>query len=299
MDKIIVIDTELNGRSGSIGSFLLPYAGGGILVDAGPGSTIESLTRALAVHGLEPGQVTDVLLTHIHLDHAGAAGWLARKGARIHVHPVGAPHLLNPEKLLASARRIYGDRMDELWGEFLPVPPGQLSEVRDGEEIRIGELTFTALHTPGHAEHHIAYLFDDACFCGDVGGVRRSGPFYVRLPFVPPETDLGKWHQSLERIRSTKPARVALTHFGIFADAPAHLTYALRMLEDVEAWLDKTMPDVPDVETLISRYIPWLHEIGRAEGLSDELLTAYDQASPANMGASGLLRYWQKVRRVD
>jgi glyoxylase-like metal-dependent hydrolase (beta-lactamase superfamily II) len=296
---IYCLDTNHLGRKGLIASFLVPYSGGAVLVDTGPGSTIAAVTSALTEHGLVPEQVTHVLLTHIHLDHAGAAGWFANRGARVLVHPAGAPHLLNPEKLLASSRRVYGDRMDELWGEFMPVPAAHLTEVQDGTEIPIGELRFTALHTPGHAEHHIAYLLDNTCFTGDVGGVRRSGPFYIRLPFVPPETHLEKWRDSLNRIRAQKPARLALVHFGNYEDADAHLSYASCSLDQVEQWLETVMADVPDVETLRERYIAWMHAGGRAEGLDEEILTEYDHASPANMGASGLFRYWHKVSMAE
>jgi glyoxylase-like metal-dependent hydrolase (beta-lactamase superfamily II) len=207
--------------------------------------------------------------------------------------------MLNPEKLIASARRIYGEKMDELWGEFLPVPAANLTEVRDGAEIAIGELKITALHTPGHAEHHVAYVFRDTCFVGDVGGVRMAGPLYVRLPFAPPETHLGKWRDSLERIRETGCVRLAPTHFGIYEDAAVHLTFAGRALDEVEQWLEAVMPDIPDVETLRGRYVAWLHERGQALGLDEEILTAYDFAGPAQMGASGLFRYWHKVRMAE
>ena len=296
MTSVICLDTKLSGHEGSIASYLIPYSGGAVLVDTGPGSTQESLTSALADYGLTPGQVTHVLLTHIHLDHAGAAGWLAGYGAQVYVHPVGAPHMLNPEKLIASARRIYGEKMDELWGAFLPVPAAHLTEVRDEAEIAIGELRITALYSPGHAEHHVAYVFQDTCFTGDVGGVRMAGPLYVRLPFVPPETHLGKWRDSLNRIRMTGCVHLAPTHFGIYNDAAAHLAFAGRALDEVEQWLETVMPGIPDVEALHGRYVTWLHERGHALGVDESTLTAYDFASPAQMGASGLFRYWHKVR---
>jgi len=303
MASVFCLDTNHRGHRSAIAAFLIPYSGGAVLVDTGPGSTRANLVVALAAHGLKPEQVTHILLTHIHLDHAGAAGWLARKGAQVYVHPLGAPHLLNPEKLLASARRIYAERMDELWGEFLPIPPANLTEVQDEAEISCGGLRFTALHTPGHAEHHVSYSLDETChrhcttvFSGDVGGVRKPGPFYVSLPFVPPETDLGKWRHSLERIQAMGCERIALTHFGIYTDAAAHLAAALKDLDDVEQWLEKVMPGIADVAVLNELYTPWLHARGKTQGLSEELLTSYDSASAASMGASALFRYWHKVR---
>ena len=162
--------------------------------------------------------MTHVLLTHIHLDHAGAAGWLAEQGAEIYVHPIGAPHLLNPEKLIASATRIYTDRMQTLWGEILPVPENKLKIVEDGELINIGGLKFLPINTPGHAEHHYTYLFEETLFCGDVGGVRIPGYSYLRVPMPPPELHLERWHESIARLRKEKISHIAPTHFGIFDD---------------------------------------------------------------------------------
>jgi glyoxylase-like metal-dependent hydrolase (beta-lactamase superfamily II) len=294
MTDIECIDLNFNGRPGSIAAYLIPHPAGAVLVDAGPGSSLPHLRQALSARGFRPDQVTHVLLTHIHLDHAGTAGWFARQGARILVHPFGAPHLVNPERLLASARRIYGDRMEEKWGEFLPVPAERIEIVEDDAQLRIGGLEFRALHTPGHAEHHICYAFEDVCFTGDVGGVRKPGPFYVRLPFVPPETHLRKWRTSLERIRASGCTRIAVTHFGIHSGLTTHVDYALQVLDSVEKWMAAVMPEIPDGTTFQERYIAWLHEEGRRGGFEDALMTKYDVESPVNMGAAGLFRYWQK-----
>jgi glyoxylase-like metal-dependent hydrolase (beta-lactamase superfamily II) len=299
MPSIDCIDLHFSYFDSSIASYALAFPGGVVLIDPGPESALPSLQSGLSSLGLPVASVSHVLLTHIHLDHAGAAGWFARQGARVFVHPAGAPHLRDPGKLIASARRIYGDRMDELWGPFAPVPAGQLVEVPDGAEIQAGPLRLTALHTPGHAEHHVAYLFEDAVFSGDVGGVRMVGPRYLRLPFVPPETHLAKWRLSLERLRRAGPRRIAPTHFGIYEDAPEHLALALRFLEEVEAWLEAVMPATPDVETLYARLLPWMHEQGRLLGVTESALAAYDQASPAKMAASGLFRYWHKVKMAE
>src|SRR5512138_442134 len=169
---VLTLDLNFQGRPYAIASYLIRSGDGVVLIESGPGSTLPALEAGLAKEGLSPRDVTHVLLTHIHLDHAGAAGWLARQGAEVYVHPVGAPHMLNPEKLIASATRIYGDRMESLWGEFLPVSQDQLKVPNDAEPIRIGNMEFIPLNTPGHAEHHYCYLFEDILFCGDVGGVR-------------------------------------------------------------------------------------------------------------------------------
>src|SRR5574341_2172185 len=172
---VIALDLNFQGKTQAIASYLIKHSTGAVLIESGPSSTLPGLQAGLAAKGLAASDVTHVRLTHIHLDHAGAAGWLARQGAQIYVHPVGAPHMINPERLLASARRIYGDRMESLWGEFLPVPESQLKVPKDAEEIEIGKLGFLPINTPGHAEHHYAYLFEDICFSGDIGGVRIPG----------------------------------------------------------------------------------------------------------------------------
>ena len=221
MAKTIVQPLDLNfqGQAAAIAAYAIPHAGGVALVESGPGSTIPALERALAALGYGLKNVTHVFLTHIHLDHAGAAGFLSTQGAQVFVHPIGAPHLLNPEKLIASATRIYGDKMQSLWGEFLLVAPEKLTVLRDGDEVTLSsELTVLALDTPGHAEHHISYFMDGYCFTGDVGGIRISTYPYLRLPFVPPELHLERWHASINKLQALDVRHVVPTHFGIFDD---------------------------------------------------------------------------------
>jgi glyoxylase-like metal-dependent hydrolase (beta-lactamase superfamily II) len=299
MPTILPLDLNFQDTPQAIACFVIPYMGGVVLVDPGPSSTLAVLRSGLRAHGLALEQVTHVLITHIHLDHVGAAGVLAQQGVEILVHPRGAPHLLDPSKLIASAARLYGDRMEALWGPFLPVPPERLSEVEDGQLLQIGELRFTALHTPGHADHHVTYLLEDAAFCGDVGGVRLPGPLYLRLPFVPPETHLEKWARSLERIRANGVQRIAPTHFGVYEDAPAHLTFGLRLLEETAAWLEQVMPAGPTTEELIDQFRTWMWQRGKALGLSDEVLAAYEAGNPASFCVQGLMRYWRKVRQAE
>jgi len=295
---IQLLDLNFLNRKEAIAAYLIRHSGGAVLVESGPGSTIEALKADLAAHGLTPRDVTHVFLTHIHLDHAGAAGWLARQGAQIYVHPAGAPHLRDPEKLLASALRLYGDEMDSLWGQFLPVPPDKLTEVQNGQEIAIGNLRFTGIHTPGHARHHVAYLFEGVCFTGDIGGVRIPGPSYLRLPLVPPELNIADWRASLLRLRQLGFRRVAPTHFGIYDDAAAHLTLCLRALDEAVRWLEREMPADPPIETLRAHFVAWQQEQGLAAGISEEALDLYEIANPTWMGADGLMRYWKKVRNA-
>jgi glyoxylase-like metal-dependent hydrolase (beta-lactamase superfamily II) len=297
--EVIPLDLNFQGRPQAIASYLIRHSSGAVLIESGPGSTLSGLQAGLAAHGLAVSDVTHVLLTHIHLDHAGAAGWLARHGAQIYVHPNGAPHLLNPEKLLASAARIYGEKMGELWGEFLPVPENQLRIARDGEEIVIGNLRFVPISTPGHAEHHHAYRFEDICFSGDVGGVRIPGFQHIRIPMPPPELDLGKWHESIARLKKEKLTRIAPTHFGIFDDPGWHLQAAEDELKDTELWLEGVMQSDLSLEKLRIKFADWMRDLGIQHGLSPRAVETYELANPPGMSADGLLRYWKKIKKVS
>ncbi len=293
---VITLDLNFQGRKQAIAAYLIPHSSGLVLIECGPGSTLSALQAALAEEGYAPRDVTHLLLTHIHLDHAGAAGWLARQGAEVYVHPVGAPHMLNPEKLLASAARIYGDQMDMLWGEFLSVPEDRLKIPDDTQEIVIGDLRFLPINTPGHAEHHYAYLFEDVCFSGDIGGVRIPGFPYLRVPMPPPELHLERWRASIRRLRTFKFSRIAPTHFGLFDDPEWQLSAVEKGLADAERWLEEVMPTDPPVEALRGMFTDWMEEQGRAMGLSETVYEAYTLANPLGMSADGLLRYWKKVR---
>ena len=295
---ILTLDLNFQGRPHAIASYLIRDGDAVVLIESGPGSTRSALEAGLATHGLSTRDVTHVLLTHIHLDHAGAAGWLARQGAQVYVHPVGAPHMLNPEKLIASAQRIYGEQMESLWGEFLPVPASQLVIPGDAQAIVIGNLEFTPFNTPGHAEHHYSYLFEDVVFSGDVGGVRIPGYAYLRVPMPPPELHLERWRESVALLRKQKPARIAPTHFGFFEDVDWHLREIENGLAAAARWLEETMPADPPLEELRRRFADWMNAEGEKIGLDAETVKAYDLANPLGMSADGLSRYWRKVRQA-
>lgn len=294
--RIITLDLNFLGREHAISAYLIRHADGAVLIESGPGSTLSSLEAGLAKEGLSPRDVTHVLLTHIHLDHAGAAGWLAQQGAEVYVHPVGAPHMLNPDKLIASATRIYGDRMETLWGVFLPVPANQLKVPNDAEEIVIGNLKFLPINTPGHAEHHYCYLFEDILFSGDIGGVRIPGYQYLRVPMPPPELHIERWHESIARLHKEKFSRIAPTHFGIFDDPQWQLGEVVRGLHSASRWLEETMPSEPPIEELRKSFTDWMLAEAEKIGLDEDVVKVYEVANPLGMSADGLLRYWKKVR---
>ena len=295
---ITPLDLNFRGRLHSIASYLIRHSTGIVLVESGPGSTLPALLDALAREGFSPRDVTHVLLTHIHRDHAGASGWFSRQGAEIIVHPVGAPHLLNPERLLASAGRIYGDQMHSLWGDFLPVLEPKLRVVQDREEVAIGALRFLPVNTPGHAEHHYAWLFEDLCFSGDVGGIRVPGSRYLRLPMPPPELNLERWQASLARLRKEPFSRIAPTHFGIYEDAGWHLTQLEKELVATSRWLQNTMSSEPEAEEFRRAFASWMQSEGQNSQIAQDILDLYDVTNPPYMSADGLRRYWMKVRQA-
>lgn len=294
-NSIITLDLNFQGKSEAIAAYLISHGDANVLVECGPGSSLDGLNASLHKHGLSLEDITHVLLTHIHLDHAGAAGWFSRRGSDIFVHPLGAPHLLNPEKLLASATRIYGEWMEPLWGEFLPVLPERLKIVEDGQEILIGNLHISAIFTPGHAIHHCTYFYEDVCFSGDVGGVRIPGYQFLQVPMPPPDLDISKWRETLDRLRKMKFGRIAPTHYGIYDDPEWHLQQVEEGLLAAERWMESTMPQQLSVDQLRESFTAWMEEKGRQRGLDPEVVKSYQLANPLGMSADGLARYWRKT----
>ena len=295
--EIHTLDLNFLNCQQAIASYLLPYPGGLILVESGPGSTQDNLVKALNELGYRVEQITHVLLTHIHLDHAGAAGWLAEQsGAAIYVHPRGAPHMLDPTKLLASAARIYQDRMEELWGDFKPVPEDQLVILEDEDQVQAGPYTFRALDTPGHANHHLAYLLDEICFSGDVGGVRipTPGQRLLRIPMPPPEFHPPRWRDSIAKLQKEQISRIAPTHFGFYEDVDWHLDQVLFELDAVEDWMEEVMPRGLGIEELRKEFLNWVKTRSEKLGLGAGTLDAFEKANPSGMSADGIKRYWDK-----
>jgi glyoxylase-like metal-dependent hydrolase (beta-lactamase superfamily II) len=188
--------------------------------------------------------------------------------------------------------------MQSLWGEFLPVPVDKLRVVNDAEEIKIGDLSFVPINTPGHAEHHYAYLFEDICFSGDVGGVRIPGYQYLRVPMPPPELHIERWRESLARLRTEKFTRIAPTHFGVYDDPGWQLNEVEKGLDSASRWLEEVMPSDPPIEELRQNFTAWMMNEGEKIGLDEEVMKAYELANPPGMSADGLSRYWRKVRSV-
>ncbi|MCB0705670.1 MAG: MBL fold metallo-hydrolase [Saprospiraceae bacterium] len=277
----------------TIACFLLKIPDGYALFETGPHSTFPVLLKLLAEKGIKLEEIKHVFLTHIHLDHAGAAWALAEAGANVYVHPRGYPHLLDPSKLLDSARRIYQDQMDYLWGQFKPIPEEQLFEVADLQSWKFGDTEVRAHYTPGHAVHHIAWQVGADLIAGDVAGVRiGKGP--VMPPCPPPDINLDHWNESIDRIRELAPARVWLTHFGVVKNVETHLNELQQRLQDWANWIYPWFEKGTAASEIVPQFQEYVKNQLIEEGISGQELEKYEKANPAWMSVAGLLRYWYK-----
>jgi glyoxylase-like metal-dependent hydrolase (beta-lactamase superfamily II) len=256
---------------------------GDVLIDPGPSSGIPQLLEALG-DDCEPRAL---LLTHIHLDHAGASGSLVRRwpGLDVYVHERGARHMADPARLLESATRLYGDDMDRLWGEMVAVPESQLHALDGGETLSFGEDRFEVAYTPGHASHHVSYLHGSGtAFVGDVGGVRITPESPTIPPTPPPDIDVEAWHRSIELVSSWQPERLAMTHFGDADDVSAQLD---QLSERLDRWA--ALGRDSDQEQFIAAVRAEI-----AAAVTDDTAAAFEQAAPADQLYAGINRYWQK-----
>ncbi len=253
-----------------------------VMIDCGPETVFENVVRELNQRGLGAQNVKHLLATHIHLDHNGGAWrWQREFGTTVHVHPIGAPHMVDPSKLVASATRIYGDRMGHLWGEIQGIPETSVE--------------LSVLETPGHAQHHNAYWFEPAkfLFAGDVAGVViGNGPIFPPCP--PPDVDIEKWKESLNRIRALNPAQLLLTHFGLQSKPEVHLAELETRLMDWAVWMKARMLEGKSEEEIVPEFHRFTEDQLLAVGASPSDLLAYEQADPASMSVTGLSRYWRK-----
>jgi glyoxylase-like metal-dependent hydrolase (beta-lactamase superfamily II) len=267
------------GRERVIGIYLLETPEGPALFDCGPATCVPVLKERLRLRGLELHDVRHLLLSHIHLDHAGAAGVLVREHheLQVHVSPVGAPHLIDPGRLEQSARRLYGDEFDALWGELAPVPQENVRETDD----RV--LGLDCFPSPGHASHHVCYVDGDGTlYAGDAAGVRIQPSRFVLPPTPPPEFDLEAWESTLDELEQRDPARLALIHFGVADEPREHLAELRRRLR---AWTS-LVGDGANEERF---------EAAATEELGDDA-PQYEQAMPLWQSYAGLERYWEKRR---
>jgi glyoxylase-like metal-dependent hydrolase (beta-lactamase superfamily II) len=297
-DGLWQLDLGFQDRAGVIAAYLMAGDDQLALIETGPSSCLPNLRAAIAQTGHDLSDLTHALVTHIHLDHAGAAGPLARDNPdlRVFVHPFGAPHLIDPSKLVASATRIYGDQMEPLWGEFSPIAEPQVHVLMDGEVIKVAGRRLLTAFTPGHAHHHVAYidLRDRLGFTGDVGGVRMQDTDYVAPPTPPPDLDREKWWVSIDRLQGFDLDRLYLTHFGEFKDVDRHLADLGRNLDEFLEIGTKALDADVEPDELTRQ----LHD-RMARGLGDVhpgVLVNLEWATPSYMATLGLTRWHKKQR---
>ena len=290
------IDLQFLGRQHAIASAVIQAAGGAAIVDPGPTTCLATLDLGLQRQGVRWDDVRHILLTHIHLDHAGATGTIVREHPHIQVlvHERGAPHLADPSKLVDSARRLYGEHMDRLWGEIAPVPAARLTVLRGGERIDAGGRRFEVAYTPGHAAHHVSYFDADSgvAFVGDTAGVCIDGG-YVLPPTPPPDIDLEAWRDSLQRIEAWSPATLFLTHFGPITSVRPHVQTVLDHLETMGAWVRRTLDEPGSDEERSEAFAAQLRHEMRKQ-MTDAQMAAYPVAAPYELLWLGLARYWRK-----
>ena len=289
-----IIDLNFLNTTEAIAAFIIPDRDGYTMVECGPYATHDHLLSGLQRHAIDPSEVHTLLLSHIHFDHAGAAWWWAGRGTQVYVHPRGEKHMIDPERLYNSARQIYGDRMEALWGKMEGIDPDRIASVADRQEVSIGGNTWVAHHTPGHASHHIAWQLGDSVFTGDVGGCRiGGGP--VLPPCPPPDIDAEAWKESIARLRSLPAEAFYLTHYGRITDTEHHLTELEQRLDRYVEWIEPYYRDGTSAETLAPLFKAYVTEELSAAGVSKDDLASYLAANPPYTSVTGLLR-WLRVR---
>jgi glyoxylase-like metal-dependent hydrolase (beta-lactamase superfamily II) len=290
------IDLQFKGSPRVIATAVLTGPDGVTIIDPGPTSCLPTLEAGLQHRGLSLRDVRALLLTHIHLDHAGATGTILQRvpNIKVYVHERGAPHMIDPAKLLASATRLYGDQMDALWGEFLPVPSEHVTALKGGERLAVAGTSLAVAYTPGHAKHHVSY-FDEhegVAFVGDTAGIRVIGDYLI-APTPPPDIDIEVWEASLHLIEAWGPVSLFLTHFGPVTPARAHLArFRITLRSQAEA-VRASLQAGGSEEEKIRSFVDHMRRDAR-QALPEREARATELAAPFDQLWQGLARYWQK-----
>jgi glyoxylase-like metal-dependent hydrolase (beta-lactamase superfamily II) len=307
MNKTTVLDTNWVGHPRSIAAALLESEDHRAIIDPGPESTLATLREQLRTHGLAIADLDAILLTHIHLDHAGASGALVREnpGLSVYVHASGARHLADPTKLLASATRLWGDELSILFGETLPVPPENLRILEGAQTLTLGDRKLDVVYTPGHASHHVSY-FDNAAgvaFVGDIAGIRIENSPYILPATPPPDVDLTLWDESFTAILARRPARLFLTHYGYSDNPTGHIAEFRERLHHWAEVAEKSLisaaedPTAQDSDARDAVAMNTFIKQSRAE-LDEKLGTIeadhYAFTAALNLSFLGLARYLRK-----
>lgn len=293
-----LISLPFQGEKDIIGSYLLTGGSELALIDPGPQTTLEALLEGIREIGFDPQEVTHILATHVHLDHAGSAGSLIQHmpRAKVYAHSKGAPHLLDTSKVVASAARIYGDRMQQLWGKIEPVPQEHLEVIEGGSILNVAGRRLEVHYAPGHAVHHVIFfdVHSGELFAGDTAGVRLQGVDYVRPPTPPPDLDIEAWSDTIDLIKRLRSDVLYLAHFGPTKNVTQHME---RVREKLISWGDFVLSAMRDgkseseiIELLIAQTQPELQRVTR----DPHALQRYEIATNYPMTVQGYMRYWRK-----
>ena len=288
---IKTIDLNFQGIKSTVACFLLKINKELALIECGPESCLKHLKNEIKKNGEDVRNIKHVFLTHIHLDHAGAAWWFAKNGANIYVHPFGERHLVNPEKLISSAEIIYGNNMKRLWGDIKAINENKVIPVKDKERIKINDMEIKALHTPGHAKHHISWVIGDSIFTGDVAGAKiNHGPLVPACP--PPDINIEEWGKSLEIIKKENPKYLYFTHFGKFSYNEREVVDLQNTLKEWLIWVKKN-EDIGE-PILIEKFESYINKSLKNKLIDDETIEQYYIANPPYMSILGLKRVLMK-----
>jgi glyoxylase-like metal-dependent hydrolase (beta-lactamase superfamily II) len=298
MAFITPLDVNWVDHPHSIGAALLESDGHRSLIDPGPTSTLETLRQRLREHGLSVADLDAILLTHIHLDHGGASGSLVRENPSlpVYVHQNGAPHMADPSKLIASATRLWGDKLEYLFGEMVPVPPDNLRILAGGETLEFSSRKLEVVYTPGHASHHVSYFdhHDGVAFVGDTTGVRIDGGPYILPATPPPDIDLALWDKSFAEILARKPQRLFLTHYGFAGDPAAHVA---TFRERLYRWTDQAeqilRAAAGDDDAALQQFLAFARS-DIAKVLAPEEIEHYAFTAGLDLSFAGLARHIRK-----
>jgi glyoxylase-like metal-dependent hydrolase (beta-lactamase superfamily II) len=290
---IHTLDVKFLGQDDTIAAYLLEVDGEIALVETGPHSTFDNLTAAIKRLGFDIKNIKKVFLTHIHFDHAGAAWAFAALGATIYVHPFGEKHIVEPSKLYNSAKMIYGDKMDYLWGKMEQIAPERIHAVTHGERIALGNTEIRTWYTPGHAVHHVVWQLGDDLFAGDVAGCKINGGIVVP-PCPPPDIDVEAWIASLDLIKKLKVKRLYLTHFGTVTTVQKHLNQLEKRLIRWSNWFKPRYEKGLTAAEVTPQYQAFVQKELMRYGIVGTQLAQYESANPAWMSVAGLMRYWHK-----
>ena len=291
------VDLKFRGSPNVIATAVASDAGGVALIDPGPASCLDALELGLNGLGIRVTDVTHILLTHVHLDHAGVTGTLVRRNPslKVFVHGRGTPHLIDPARLVSSATRLWGDQMHSLWGEVAPVPASNIVTLRgEGDRVETAGRVFDVAYTPGHASHHVSF-FDRSsgiAFVGDVAGIRIRGD-YVRPPTPPPDIDVELWIQSVARVEQWDPKTLFLTHFGPSDHVRPHLQSLVENLRASADWVRASLREPGTDEERAQRYAEYVNRELRRH-LTDEQILPHHVGAPFEVSWLGLARYWRK-----